>query len=36
MKLLVSRIDIHQQGSRIRFHYEGIAAITHELQEEVT
>lgn len=36
MKLLVSRIDVHQQGLSIRFHHEGIIAITHELQEDVT
>lgn len=36
IKLLVSRIDVHQQGIRIRFHQEGIPAITHELQGEIT
>ncbi|WP_257253548.1 zinc ribbon domain-containing protein [Endozoicomonas sp. SESOKO3] len=36
MKLLVSRIDVHQQGIEIRFHQEGIPTITHELQGEVT
>ncbi|WP_448218424.1 recombinase family protein [Endozoicomonas sp. 2B-B] len=36
MKLLVNRIDVHQQGIEIRFHQEGIPTITHELQGEVT
>ena len=36
MKLLVSRIDVHQQGISIRFHQEGIPTITSELQGEVT
>ncbi len=36
IKLLVNRIDVHQQGIRIRFNQSGIPAITHELQGELT